>query len=853
MNNIIDNEFRISSYLDYNDENKDHRPIDLSNEIERALDWSRDANITIVIPTQSLEDLEKNWIEFNSMSKINRRRSDWKCLEIFGKTNQDIYESERAAMLKTDYDIMSIDKLVNGDSKEKVSVIESSVLDDYYKIDTDNSEVFNYTINDIHIAEEWAISNSRVIIIPTRTLADLESLWDAYNMMLLKHRRESDWKSLELFGVTNLRHYEYLKGKLLQADNSNIEINSDRLIETTYITKSFTKKYLNSVKTESYSNLVECMLNMSVPNKDIYEENITNNIINDLLDSCDSELIAASDNSISFGDMPYISSDEMIDMGVFASNPENNYFGELSDNSMINDTLSVKEWFDLYRYSDKGFYTEFFTYIPDWISKVRELSYGLSKIKESGNDKQINSRKQSLLELGWNPDIPFDNKTRLIASKSASHRIARNSINPKVIDITKFYESSIPDENNIMNETSNNIMKPIYVVFVEGKSYISAAIKYVTKDIYSHAAISLDSSLKNMYSFGISKTSKSEGDGFRIETIDDAPIGSRIRVFTFFVSNNIYKKIKEFIDSFKTNMIKTKYSYTNLLTYLFNIPYNREWSLICSQFVDRCLKAAEINVSGKDSSLLSPHDLNISLEKNNKIYNIYAGFASQYNKKKVDSLIKSLSKIAKPLKENHYISEAAYIHDVAININNLDKLKELKCYSSIVNNTTTRRILETVFDNIEISYFKEAKEFPVQFDKDGNLFIRNFKKINYEAEFAKSHRLLKEYLKSKNIDGMKYELSKLWMMNCKLEEVIYSEKFKKMAKNEIDNSMEFKARAKILNDFKYYLSEVMKMDNEFNFTDYYENTPFSDSTAKINAPTIKYTTDMIKKFITSIV
>ena len=53
----------------------------------------------------------------------------------------------------------------------------------------------------------------------------------------------------------------------------------------------------------------------------------------------------------------------------------------------------------------------------------------------------------------------------------------------------------------------------------------------------------------------------------------------------------------------------------------------------------------------------------------------------------------------------------------------------------------------------------EVKEFPVQFDTEGNLLIKKMNKLDFEAEYAKSHKLLMSYEKSGNLEGMKYDLS----------------------------------------------------------------------------------------------
>ena len=134
----------------------------------------------------------------------------------------------------------------------------------------------------------------------------------------------------------------------------------------------------------------------------------------------------------------------------------------------------------------------------------------------------------------------------------------------------------------------------------------------------------------------------------------------------------------------------------------------------------------------------------------------------------------------------------------------------------------------------------EVKEFPVQFDNDGNLLIKNIKKIDFEKEYANSHRVLKAYDKNKNIEGMKYELAKLQFLNNILENHIYYDKKSDKKDGYI------KARARILNDFNKYLSVVLKLDPLFVFGEYYESTPFSDAVIKIRSSTLKHGIQIIK-------
>ena len=150
--------------------------------------------------------------------------------------------------------------------------------------------------------------------------------------------------------------------------------------------------------------------------------------------------------------------------------------------------------------------------------------------------------------------------------------------------------------------------------------------------------------------------------------------------------------------------------------------------------------------------------------------------------------------------------------------------------------------LGTVQRPTKESYIEEAKSLPIQFDKDGNLIIKNIRKINFEQEYANSHRLLMEYDKTKAYDPMKFELAKMQFFITLLEKRMYK-KGKEKSKDEL------KVRARFLNDFKKYLKIVVDNDNTFNFGEYYEKSSFNDALIKIDNSTLKYGWKALKYMI----
>lgn len=656
----------------------------LQDKVLQARKWIKENGSIIILPPDNSDDLEKQFIEFCRLDGNARSVSDWACINIFGNTNESLYKSYK-------------------ESFNPAAISEAAPVDDT-PADYDNESdryVTNYTTVEVERAREWMAVSEKIIIIPTRTLEELEYLWNAYNCMKLKHRRESDFMSYELFGANNITHYEYLKQSFLDQSKPEKEI---PVVE--YCVDGNPTKYLrrvsDSLDSISYAQVV---IESYLRSKSVYEDSLINNVIDDTIADHTDTIESSPDVGVCYGDMPYFSPEDMLAMGINGTNPEDNFYGVYADNLDVNDATTVAEWFKMYQAANDGLYCEFSYLSADWVHKVRSLMFGLNRIKESGDDLAINARKQSILELGWNPDVEFTDKARMVAKECAIERINSSRPRTRIIDLS---EMIIP-ENFYIKESmdEDNILYPVYVVLSEGKSLFSGAIKNTTKSIYSHASIAFDSTLEHMYSFGISKTTNNTSNGFREENAKlDTPPGGRISVFVFFLKKNAYDKVVEFVDNLKKNINKTKYSLTNLFTYLFNIPYNNDMKMICSQFVDRCLKLAGVNITNKDSSLVTPEDINKAATDENRIYSVYKGLASSYDGNRTDKLVSGLtSSGVKSVRENSIYLEdqTSYLVGLSSNINDMAYLMEMKDHINLVKNPSIKRFLEeVVFDQLRV-------------------------------------------------------------------------------------------------------------------------------------------------------
>ena len=152
-----------------------------------------------------------------------------------------------------------------------------------------------------------------------------------------------------------------------------------------------------------------------------------------------------------------------------------------------------------------------------------------------------------------------------------------------------------------------------------------------------------------------------------------------------------------------------------------------------------------------------------------------------------------------------------------------------------VNMTKAYNRANTIYHRSMTSKLLQEKGIGFEFDARGNLFVKNFlKNKSYQSIYMESHRLLMEYDRAKNIEGMKYELAKMYYLNLKISEDLIKQDRTKKDKELV------KIRARVLNDFHKYLKVVLKNDKQFNFSNYYQRSEFCDDSFVITAPTLKH-------------
>lgn len=613
--------------------------------------FMRDTNYIIIKDTDDLEELQRQWELFETqMTKRQQRLSDDRSIEIWNKTNQEHYESLRDELM-SDMDSKygdSDNESVYYDPEEDENDFNDDEFDNLIGLDTDNEDIpddendITDTVHEeteipintetdcdkIHlydddlfcklvydtqkntIADQFQIDSNMFMISTIKgitneeKLKDLEQQFIKYNDQTHDHKIHSDDESLAIYGMTNVDRYNYIKRKLLDTmavkTKKSVSPTEDGLETSTVV------QTLGEFVSQVYNNMKVVNETESMKSKQHRR----------------------------FNDCPYFTPTEMIDMGVHGNH---NFYCKDADNDGLITNVKIPTWFDSYK--DMCMDHIFEDYRSDWIDTLDSLYSDFEDIKSSGDKDKILARKQSILDLGWNPEIPFNRKNRLKASKRVSDILDKTIPKDIFINLDNIPES---DDDELLSESVNkSTHKPVLLIFTQGHTpIVSQGIKLFTGSEYSHASISFDPELKEVYSFNIR-----EKAGFIKENLDSFK-DNIISVMAFFAPTKIVKQLKDKVKDFENN--KTTFDLRIFFNKILKIDHKvskNEYHQVCSTFVDTVLKSGNINLVGDieipDPGQLYDHAKAIP----NKIIEVFNDVATKYDgkktKKKINSLLKT--------------------------------------------------------------------------------------------------------------------------------------------------------------------------------------------------------------------
>ncbi len=173
----------------------------------------------------------------------------------------------------------------------------------------------------------------------------------------------------------------------------------------------------------------------------------------------------------------------------------------------------------------------------------------------------------------------------------------------------------------------------LYIILTRPNTIVSKLIHLIKKDEYTHAAISFDKDLYNMYSFGRKYVFIPFIGRFKRENINEGiyKLHNNLPgiVMEIEVTKKQYRKARSLLNSFILNNNLYKYNYLGLLDGLLNKPASHENRFLCSEFVYHLLKESGIIDLDLPENLVRPQNL---LAIKSKI--VFEGNLKEYYNKK---------------------------------------------------------------------------------------------------------------------------------------------------------------------------------------------------------------------------
>lgn len=183
---------------------------------------------------------------------------------------------------------------------------------------------------------------------------------------------------------------------------------------------------------------------------------------------------------------------------------------------------------------------------------------------------------------------------------------------------------------------------PVYIVLYAQNSIVSKSIRRVTKAPYSHASISFDTSMTNIFSFGRLKIEtavdhfETKNGAIRESFVSKLgmrkfPKYSLYEIYVIFVTEEDIINMKKRIHEIYDDPEKYRFSFIGLAKYLLGIPSKPSKKMFCSQFVASLLSTGGVALD-RSPSLYSPYEIK---DIKNVIF-VENGILCEYNRKKMD-------------------------------------------------------------------------------------------------------------------------------------------------------------------------------------------------------------------------
>ena len=272
-------------------------------------------------------------------------------------------------------------------------------------------------------------------------------------------------------------------------------------------------------------------------------------------------------------------------------------------------------------------------------------------------EKELNIVENQLYEISIKK--PTDIGAENVHEAKKALKIIREKLKPmleakkrSLIESMIYMEDSEVDYSIAYREATNisaykdgKTYKPVFVVLTSNPTVMGSAIRTLTKQPYTHACITTDTTMNNLATFNFFTSSGKKGGGFTPN--ESFKFGAytderaMYAVYMYLARQEEYMTLQDLIDHFNENVDKYKYSFRGCIDYLMNRNRNYEGEYFCSEFVADVLKSINPNLIKQNPHLYSPSDL----ANTHKMRKVISGRCIDYDEHKTDR------QVAKILKE----------------------------------------------------------------------------------------------------------------------------------------------------------------------------------------------------------
>lgn len=437
-------------------------------------------------------------------------------------------------------------------------------------------------------ANDWFKKHGIPIILPDQSWKDCKKMYHDFKQKRIFWQRRSDEAAMLFFGMTNEQIYRRLKGHF---ESDGKVSNSETIVNESI-------DVLEELEFDKSLSIVMEQLKMNLGSIDVYRlKKISEYFKPKTIDSLDL----------------------IIEDCFFTPDEIQTYKGIYSDKALP--SFDYERFLEEYNLMFNGVDNSFKNIGLERVKLLQKFG-----LKPDKDDKT----KESMLRLGWNPEIEYNEEGKLksyLRLKSVTENYTKNI---ELVDLRPL----INNMPNTIEETSYNMgdVKVCFIVFKRTlDSNINTIITKATSSYWAHAAISFDPNLKEMYTFDMFH------GGFTKESIYQYKRGTIINVIACFIPTSSYIKMNQEIQKYKRDKNKTSYGFQNFISCLTKKANENTMSMVCSNFVDYIMKTGDISPSKSSWSTMHPGRLrrSIASDRKKRFYNVYKGTIDNYNSSKV--------------------------------------------------------------------------------------------------------------------------------------------------------------------------------------------------------------------------